>query len=100
MQQRRAQWILWLKPYDDNWGRWEKAIAIARCPRKGLLYYDKDAAMILLAAALAEDIRLRDFDLDRFHMVTNTGLLSMKELDAVANSVWSDERSPRPMTGG
>jgi hypothetical protein len=48
--------------------------------------------MILLAAALAEDIRQYDPELDRFHAITETGSLSMKELDAVANSVWGDQR--------
>jgi hypothetical protein len=48
--------------------------------------------MILLAPALAEDIRKYDPELDRFHMITNTGSLSMEELDAVADSVWGDQR--------
>jgi hypothetical protein len=79
--------ILWKKYYDDNWGRWEKPIAVARCPWKGL-HYDKDAAMILLGAVLAEELGSSTPELDRFHMVTDTGLLSLEELDAVADAVW------------
>jgi hypothetical protein len=56
------------------------------------LGYDKDAAMILLAAVLAEDLRRYDSELDRFHSVAHTGLLSTGELDAVADTVWGDKR--------
>src|SRR5262245_46865555 len=57
LERRDPYWILWEEPYDDNYGRWDKPIAIARCPRKAL--DDKrSAAMILLAAKLAEEIRL------------------------------------------
>ena len=41
----RTHWILWRKPFDDNWGRWEEPIAIARCPWKELRA-GTDAAMI------------------------------------------------------
>jgi hypothetical protein len=51
LQRGRTHWILWIKRYDDNWGKWEKPIAIARCPWRGLSD-SKDAAMILLAAVL------------------------------------------------
>ncbi len=86
LQLGQAHWVLWLKRFDDNWGKWEKPIAIARCPRKWIVC-DKDAAMILLAAALAEGRRVYDSELDRFHGITGTGLLAIEELDAVANLV-------------
>lgn len=88
LQRTREYWILWIKRYDDNYGRWDAAVAIARCPRNELGEDDKHAAMVLLAAAFAEDMRKYDNESDRFHGVTNTGLLSMEELDAVANTVW------------
>jgi hypothetical protein len=87
LQRGRTHWILWLKRYDDNWGRWEEPIAIARCPWKGI-GYNRDAAMVLLAAVLAEDRRRYVSDLDRFHSVSDTGLLSIGDLDAVANRVY------------
>jgi hypothetical protein len=88
LQQSRAHWILWVKRYDDNSGRWKKPVTIARCPRTGLRD-GKDAAMILLAAVLAEEIRFYESDTGRFD-INNDGLLSMGELDAVADAVWSD----------
>ena len=91
LQRSRTHWVLWLKRYDDNWGKWEKPIAIARCPWKGL-GHNQDAAMILLAAVLAEEIRRYQSELDRFHAITSTGLLSIGELDAVADTVWGEKR--------
>jgi hypothetical protein len=86
LQRGRTHWILSLKRFDDNWGKWEKPIAIARCLWNGLAY-DKDAAMILLVAVLTEEIRYYSSDPGRFD-INNTGLLSMEELDAVADAVW------------
>jgi hypothetical protein len=88
LQRARQHWILWLRQYDDNNGQWEEPAAKARCPRKGLA--DKDAAMILLGAILAEDLRRYDPDLERFHSITGTGLLSIKEIDTVADTVWGN----------
>jgi hypothetical protein len=79
--------ILWIKQYDDNEGKWEKPFAIARCPWKGLA--GGDAAMTLLAAVLREEQRRYDSDWGRFY-INDTGLLSMEELDAVADAVWGD----------
>jgi hypothetical protein len=80
----RTHWILWSKSYDDNWGKWEEGQAIARCAVTGLV--QRDAAMILLAEYL--DMRRRDAYLDRFDWINETGLLSVGEIDAVADAVW------------
>jgi hypothetical protein len=90
LQRGRTHWILWRKKYDDNWGKWENPIAIARCPWKGI-GCDKDAAMILLAAVLAEEIRYYNSDPGPFG-IYDTGILSMEELAAVADTVWDDKR--------
>src|SRR5262249_35689240 len=71
-----THWVLWRKMYDDNWGRWNKPIAIAR-----YVWEDHDwhgAAMILLAQLFVEEIRYYSSDPGRFG-VNNTGLLSMEE---------------------
>jgi hypothetical protein len=63
-----------------------------RCPREGFGEDEKAAAVTLIAAFLAEDIRRYDPELDRFHMITKTSFLSVEELDAVGNSVWGDQQ--------
>jgi hypothetical protein len=80
----RTHWILWSKSYDDNWGRWGEEDAVARCAVKGAV--QRDAAVILLAEYL--DMRRRVADLDRFHWINETGVLSVGEIDAVADAVW------------
>jgi hypothetical protein len=47
--------------------------------------------MILLAAVLTEEIRQYSSELDRFHAITEAGLLSTKELDVVADTVWGPQ---------
>ena len=89
LQRGRSCWILWKKQYDDNYGRWQKPTAITRCLRKEL--DERSAAMLLLAAAFAEEIRCYNSDPGRFG-ITETGLLSMAELDVVADSIWGDQR--------
>jgi hypothetical protein len=84
LQQSRTHWILWIRQYDDNWGKWEKPLAIARCPWKG--FAAGDAAMTLLAAVLREGQRLYQSGWGPFD-INNTGMLSTEELNAVANAV-------------
>jgi len=92
LQRRRTHWILWQKRLGDAEEWWKKPIAIARCQREGFAQRYKAAAIILLAAALTEEIRQFDSELDRFHEITNTGLLSTRELDVVADTVWGSRR--------
>jgi hypothetical protein len=87
LQQGGTHWNLWIEQYDDNWGKWEKPFVIARCPCIGLT--DRDAAMTLLSAVLSEEQRRYDSDWGRFD-ITDTGLLSMEELDTVADAVWGE----------
>jgi hypothetical protein len=87
LQRARTHWVLWRKMYDDNWGRWEKPVAIARYVWKDYDWHG--AAMILLAQLFAEEIRHYSSDPGPFG-VNNTGLLSVEELDAVANAVWGN----------
>jgi hypothetical protein len=86
LQRSRWHWILWEKYYDDNWGRWEKPFAKARCPRTDP-NLEKDIAITLLAAVLREEIRHYDSDPGRFD-VSEAGLLDIEELNIVADTVW------------
>jgi hypothetical protein len=89
LERGRSHWILWQKQYDDNHGCWRHPTAIARCLRDEIA--ERPVAMMLLAAALAEEIRHFNSDPGRFG-INETGLLSMGELDAVAESIWGDRR--------
>ena len=91
LQDSRKYWILWIKRYDDNYGRWEKPIAIARCPRQNFGGDYKAAGMNLLAAVLTEEMRQYDPELDPFG-INDCSSLSMEELDTVANAVWARRR--------
>ena len=95
LQRRRAHWILWLKRHRDYGEEWETPIAIARCQREGFAQDHKATAMILLAAVLTEEIRQFGSELDRFHAITEAGLLSTKELDVVADTVWGTQPESR-----
>jgi hypothetical protein len=90
LQRGRTHWILWLKRYDDNWGKWEKPVVVARCPGKEI-GRDKDAAMILLAGVFSEAIRHYNSDPGPFD-INDAGLLSMWELDVVSDTVWGAKR--------
>jgi hypothetical protein len=90
LQRRRTHWILWAKHHGDVEEYYPNPTAIARCRRgDGFAQDYKPAAMILLPAVLIEEIRQHNSELDRFHAITNAGLLSTKELDVVAEAVWS-----------
>jgi len=82
---RGKYWLLWIRYLDENewtpkW-RWE---LYAWVLRKGVS--QKEAAVYLLADAWAAEAR--DSDLDRFHLINDTGLLSLPELYAVGRLVW------------
>jgi hypothetical protein len=89
LQRRRTHWVLWVKHHGDVEEWYPKPIAIARCQRgEGFAQDYKAAAMILLAAVLTEEIRQYGSELDRFHAITDAGLLSIKDLQVVAETVW------------
>jgi hypothetical protein len=80
LQRRRTHWVLWLKHHGDVEEWYPKPIAIARCQRgEGFAQDYKAAAMILLAAVLTEEIRQSNSELDRFHAITDAGLLSIQD---------------------
>jgi hypothetical protein len=77
LQRSRNHWVLWIKRYDDNYGQWEKPVALA-CPGEAFGNADTDAAMALLVAVFAEERRRYHADLDRF-AVTDTCASAMKD---------------------
>ena len=86
MDRPHRRWLLWTKPYDDNWGRWDAPLVLARAPRARVAI--KDAATLLLIDYLASQ---RDEGTDRFHWVNEEGLLDSGDMNAIAAIVWDDE---------
>lgn len=62
MDRRHRHWLLWLKPYDDNWGRWDQPQVDAAAPRQRL---DARAAAKLLLAHASAGERDQRYGLDR-----------------------------------
>jgi hypothetical protein len=85
-----AHWILWIRAYNDE--GWPPVdFGIVKCWQPGLSKHE--AAMLLLAACL--DRERREHDLPRFDLISEKGsLLSKREIEAVANVVWSPAASP------
>lgn len=86
LDRSRSRWLLWVRHYDGNWGRWAGAEVEAHAPRARLAW--RDAAMLLLADywAHARD----EFDVDRFHWIAQSGVLEVGELSEVARAVWEE----------
>jgi hypothetical protein len=92
---RRARWYLWIRFYDDDWGRWAAPQVYARAPKKSVP--PKVAAILLLADAWAEETR--ESQLDHFHWINEAGFLSVEELRAIGRAVWPDVAA-RDESGG
>lgn len=88
---RQTHWILWLKYYDDNWGRWNPPAARAFIAKGDI---PRDVAAVWL---LIEKWRLmaRDDQLGRFSWVNESGLLSADELCAMRDVAWGAAASPK-----
>jgi hypothetical protein len=80
----RKHWVLWSSYFDDNYSRWEKDVA-AVC---GLKADQKDATMLMLFKHL-DDLR-RSYEIEHYHWISESGFLSVGEIDAVAREVWNE----------
>lgn len=86
LDRSRSRWLLWVRHYDGNWGRWPGADVEAHAARARLAWHD--AAMLLLADYWAD---ARDADgVDRFHWIAQSGVLEVGALSEVARAVWED----------
>lgn len=86
MDGSHRRWLLWVKHYDDNWGRWEAPSIVSYGLRAKL--GAADAARLLLLDYWAVQ---RDDGTDRFHWINEEGLLGTEDLNAIATFVWTDE---------
>lgn len=76
-------WVLWLQPYDDNWGKWAFAHAQVATIRRGL---DEPSAARYLLKGYWTNAKVDG--LDRFHYITNHGVLDCEVLSQLASKVW------------
>lgn len=81
---KRIHWLLWLRLYDDNWGKWDEPQIYAYAPKQHVP--SKVAAVYLLLDSWKAEAR--DSDLDRFHWVNESEFLSAEELNAIGRVVW------------
>src|SRR5262249_30251648 len=84
----RTPWLLWVRYYDDNWGRWGSPSIAAHVLRKGTKAVE--AAGRLLAAYWRSE-RDGDSKLDHFHLIGLADLLTEDDLMAVGHDVWPVE---------
>lgn len=81
----RTHWFLWLRLFDDNYGRWD-APQIYACALKGKVDSTVAATYLLMDAWSAD---ARQIELDRFHWINKACLLSVEELGAIGRVVWA-----------
>jgi hypothetical protein len=87
MDRARQHWLLWVRPYDTNWGRLSRSFLLAAAPRCGLSA--RDASKLLLAKVWSDEAT--DDGLDHFHWVGDVGMLEAGEFNEIADAVWSDD---------
>jgi hypothetical protein len=83
LDRSRTRWLLWLRPFDDNWGRWERASVVAHSPRARL------------AGEVAGKLLLMDYwasmaaqGTGRFHRINEQGLFDAAQLRELAGVAW------------
>lgn len=82
----RTHWFLWLRLYDDNWGRWDAPQIYAHAV-KGKVEATVAATYLLMDAWSADALQI---ELDHFHWINNACLLSVEELGAIGREVWAE----------
>lgn len=87
MSSGQQHWVLWLKYFDDNWGRWCSPEPIRAAHRCGGLKALEAAQWLLYDHWLSE----REAGLDSFHWIAEEGDLDVSVLRAVSRAVWGDE---------
>jgi hypothetical protein len=93
MSRHHRAWVLWLRPFDDNWSRWDDAVPVASAPRCGLAA--RDAARLLMAAYWR---RQADDGVDHFHWINGEGLLSAGDLKEIGRIAWRDDHADEDET--
>lgn len=88
----RGRWYFWYACFDDNdtpW-RWVNLLA-ASCPRQGIVA--QLAAVSLLAAFWK--MSAQDHELEGYHWLNQTELLTVGQIEAIRCEVWPEENNCR-----
>jgi hypothetical protein len=80
----RKHWVLWSSYFDDNYSRWEKDV-VAVCSLKA----DQKYAVMLMLFEHLDDLRV-SYEIEHYHWISESGFLSVGEIDTVARNVWSE----------
>jgi hypothetical protein len=83
LHRARRHWILWLRYWDDNWGKWDWE-PVGCVDRKGVT--ERQAAIHLLLDFWKE--QTDEEDLDQFHWINEEGNLTVSDMTAIARAVW------------
>lgn len=83
LHRSRSHWVLWLRHYDDNWGKWDwDAVSAVPLRQAG----EEEAATHLLMDAWERE--KREMSTDRFHWINEASLLSVAQVKEIAREVW------------
>jgi hypothetical protein len=83
---QRTHWFLWLRYYDDNWGKWDDPQICVYAPKQGVP--GKVAAAYLLLDSWAAEARDTDSNPGHFHWINSAGIVCVEELHAIGRIVW------------
>ena len=85
---RRTHWLLWICWQDDNsWDPKSQWTLYAYGPKRGVAA--RDAAIYLLLDAWRAE--REKSSLGPYHFIEDTGMLSVDDLEAVAEAAWGEE---------
>lgn len=85
----RRYWLLWVRPYDDNWGKWSESFIYFYTERHDVAA--RVAAIYLLLDAWRFEKRRSGHD--HFHWINSAEFLTTEELLAIGREVWPEKAS-------
>ena len=88
LDSHRRRWVFWVSYFDDNFvpWRWQPYETVLTLPRQGIPR--SEAAQLMLGHYWKAEFTREE--VEQFHWLGATDLLSVGEIMAVANSVWGE----------
>ena len=75
LHRSRSHWVLWIRHYDDNWGKWDwDTVSVVPLRQAS----EEEAATHLLMDAWERESR--EMSTDRFHWINEVSLLSIAQV--------------------